>query len=213
MTGSYVYFCLPITPNDQTTRTGIEASGRETRSGVRVFALSHFLTILTPLQDRLHPRLGVLYWRFCVNYGRRLLSSRTYFQLLCTKMLKFSVDNPAQVHTSVRSVRLSGPYHHTCRTQPLRLQQTYNLDIVTGTRYRSASSPKISGAAPGGVHGWDLKRKLVSRGANFLADTVLNPGVSDLTGSFRSVVIHTANFACIEILVLLGYTRNTYCNG
>lgn len=38
---------------------------------------------------------------------------------------------------------------------------------------------------PGGVHGWDLKRKFVSRGANFLADTVLNPGVSDLTGSFR----------------------------
>jgi len=43
----------------------------------------------------------------------------------------------------------------------------------------------MSGTAPGGVHGWDLKRKLVSRGANFLADTVLNPGVSDLTGSFR----------------------------
>jgi dolichol-phosphate mannosyltransferase len=37
------------------------------------------------------------------------------------------------------------------------------------------------------VHGWDLRRKLVSKGANFLAATVLNPGVSDLTGSFRSV--------------------------
>ena len=35
------------------------------------------------------------------------------------------------------------------------------------------------------MHGWDLKRKLVSRGANFLASTVLAPGVSDLTGSFR----------------------------
>lgn len=35
------------------------------------------------------------------------------------------------------------------------------------------------------MYGWDLKRKLVSRGANFLADTVLSPGVSDLTGSFR----------------------------
>ena len=30
-----------------------------------------------------------------------------------------------------------------------------------------------------------LKRKFVSRGANFLADTMHNPGVSDLTGSFR----------------------------
>lgn len=48
-------------------------------------------------------------------------------------------------------------------------------DIVTGTRY----------AQDGGVYGWDLKRKLVSRGANLFADTVLRPGVSDLTGSFR----------------------------
>jgi dolichol-phosphate mannosyltransferase len=47
------------------------------------------------------------------------------------------------------------------------------------------STPYLADATPGGVHGWDLRRKLVSRGANFLADTVLNPGVSDLTGSFR----------------------------
>ena len=46
----------------------------------------------------------------------------------------------------------------------------------------------MSGTEPGGVHGWDLKRKFVSRGANFLADTVLSPGVSDLTGSFRYAV-------------------------
>ncbi|KAH7061742.1 hypothetical protein BKA62DRAFT_779933 [Auriculariales sp. MPI-PUGE-AT-0066] len=69
----------------------------------------------------------------------------------------------------------------------IRLQKEHNLDIVTGTRYRSKPTPALSGASvePGGVHGWDLKRKLVSRGANFLADTVLSPGVSDLTGSFR----------------------------
>lgn len=47
--------------------------------------------------------------------------------------------------------------------------------IVTGTRYRRG----------GGVVGWDLFRKLTSRTANFLADFLLNPGVSDLTGSFR----------------------------
>lgn len=47
--------------------------------------------------------------------------------------------------------------------------------IVTGTRY----------AKGGGVHGWDLKRKITSKGANILADMLLNPGVSDLTGSFR----------------------------
>ena len=54
-------------------------------------------------------------------------------------------------------------------------QKEGDYDIVTGTRY----------AGNGGVYGWDLKRKLVSRGANLFADTVLRPGVSDLTGSFR----------------------------
>lgn len=54
-------------------------------------------------------------------------------------------------------------------------QKEGNYDIVTGTRY----------AGNGGVYGWDLRRKLTSRGANFLASTLLRPGVSDLTGSFR----------------------------
>lgn len=54
-------------------------------------------------------------------------------------------------------------------------QKQGNYDIVTGTRYRGN----------GGVYGWDLKRKLVSRGANFLASTLLRPRVSDLTGSYR----------------------------
>ena len=56
-----------------------------------------------------------------------------------------------------------------------RKQLETNADIVTGTRY-------IKG---GGVHGWDLRRKLTSRGANVLAHTLLWPRVSDLTGSFR----------------------------
>lgn len=43
----------------------------------------------------------------------------------------------------------------------------------------------ISYAKNGGVYGWPLKRKLTSKVANYLAQTLLNPGVSDLTGSFR----------------------------
>ncbi|KAH3875497.1 dolichol-phosphate mannosyltransferase subunit 1-like [Dreissena polymorpha] len=54
-------------------------------------------------------------------------------------------------------------------------QKQGNLDIVTGTRY----------SGNGGVFGWDFKRKLVSRGANFLTQVLLRPGCSDLTGSFR----------------------------
>ncbi|PRW33931.1 putative dolichol-phosphate mannosyltransferase [Chlorella sorokiniana] len=57
----------------------------------------------------------------------------------------------------------------------VKKQQQTGCDIVTGTRYR----------AGGGVFGWNFKRKLTSRGANLLAQTLLQPGVSDLTGSFR----------------------------
>ncbi len=66
-------------------------------------------------------------------------------------------------------------HHPKFIAEMIAKQKEEDYDIVTGTRY----------AGDGGVYGWDLKRKLVSRGANLFADTVLRPGVSDLTGSFR----------------------------
>ncbi|KAK7748780.1 dolichol-P-mannose synthesis [Cytospora paraplurivora] len=66
-------------------------------------------------------------------------------------------------------------HHPKFIPQMIALQKEHDYDIVTGTRY----------APGGGVFGWDLKRKLTSKGANIFADTVLRPGVSDLTGSFR----------------------------
>lgn len=57
----------------------------------------------------------------------------------------------------------------------IKKQKEGNCDVVSGTRYDLG----------GGVHGWDLKRKLISRGANYLAQVLLRPGASDLTGSFR----------------------------
>lgn len=54
-------------------------------------------------------------------------------------------------------------------------QKAQNLDVVSGTRY----------VGSGGVYGWDLKRKVISRGANFVTQILLRPGASDLTGSFR----------------------------
>ena len=45
----------------------------------------------------------------------------------------------------------------------IQIQKKGGYDIVTGTRY----------AGNGGVYGWDLKRKIVSRGANLVADTAL----------------------------------------
>ena len=63
--------------------------------------------------------------------------------------------------------------------------------MVTGTRYVGC----------GGVYGWDLKRKAVSRGANLLTQILLRPGVSDLTGSFRlykKKVLQTLVDSCVS---------------
>lgn len=66
-------------------------------------------------------------------------------------------------------------HHPKFIPQMIATQQSGDYDIVTGTRY----------APGGGVYGWDLRRRLTSKGANIFADTVLRPGISDLTGSFR----------------------------
>lgn len=66
-------------------------------------------------------------------------------------------------------------HHPKFIKQMVAKMEANKVEIVTGTRY----------AHGGGVYGWDLRRKLTSKGANFLADFLLNPGVSDLTGSFR----------------------------
>ena len=54
-------------------------------------------------------------------------------------------------------------------------QKATACDIVSGTRY----------ARGGGVAGWSLPRKVISRGANLIASFLLGMSVSDLTGSFR----------------------------
>lgn len=66
-------------------------------------------------------------------------------------------------------------HHPKFIAQMIKKQQEKNYDVVTGTRY-------VQG---GGVWGWDLRRKITSRVANYLADFLLGLQVSDLTGSFR----------------------------
>jgi dolichol-phosphate mannosyltransferase len=67
-------------------------------------------------------------------------------------------------------------HHPKFIPEMIHVQAAKDYDIVTGSRYSGEG---------GGVYGWDLKRKFVSKGANIFADTMLRPGVSDLTGSFR----------------------------
>lgn len=81
----------------------------------------------------------------------------------------------------------------------IKIQKQTNCDIVTGTRYRSRDG------LLGGVYGWDAKRKLTSQGANILADFLLNPGVSDLTGSYR-LYKKEALMTVIEKTESKGYT-------
>nr|ACV67264.1 dolichyl-phosphate mannosyltransferase polypeptide 1-like protein [Brachionus manjavacas] len=66
-------------------------------------------------------------------------------------------------------------HHPKFIKQFIKHQKEKDYDIVTGTRY----------AGDGGVHGWNLKRKAISRTANYITQVLLRPGVSDLTGSFR----------------------------
>jgi dolichol-phosphate mannosyltransferase len=51
-------------------------------------------------------------------------------------------------------------HHPKFIPEMIRVQATNNYDIVTGTRYAGNN---------GGVYGWDLKRKLISKGANMWA--------------------------------------------
>lgn len=67
-------------------------------------------------------------------------------------------------------------HHPKFIPQMILVMNANDHDIVSGTRYRKG----------GGVAGWDLKRKITSKGANFLASSLLDPGcATDLTGSFR----------------------------
>ena len=73
-------------------------------------------------------------------------------------------------------------HHPKFIPQFLKKKAKENANVVCGTRY-------VEG---GGVSGWDLKRKITSRGANFLASFLLLSSpfgqgvhISDLTGSFR----------------------------
>ena len=92
----------------------------------------------------------------------------------------------------------------------IQKQKETNADIVTGTRYNLG----------GGVYGWNPIRKIISRGANFLASFFLNPGVSDLTGSYRLYKkstflnliknIKNSGYACqMEIIIRAIYSGYT----
>merc|ERR1712150_300897 len=67
-----------------------------------------------------------------------------------------------------------------------------DFDVVSGARY---------GGRDAGVFGWDLERKMVSRGANYVTQVLLGPNASDLAGSFRlcrKSVLNTLVESCVS---------------
>eukprot|EP00003_Mantamonas_plastica_P033063 TRINITY_DN928_c2_g1_i1.p1 TRINITY_DN928_c2_g1~~TRINITY_DN928_c2_g1_i1.p1 ORF type:complete len:245 (-),score=64.05 TRINITY_DN928_c2_g1_i1:55-789(-) len=66
-------------------------------------------------------------------------------------------------------------HHPKFIKQFIAKQRKGDCDIVSGTRYM----------ANGGVFGWNFMRKLTSKVANVIAQELLAPKASDLTGSFR----------------------------
>ena len=73
-------------------------------------------------------------------------------------------------------------------------QKSNNYDIVSGTRYDLG----------GGVYGWDLKRKFISRTANYIAQILLRPRATDLTGSFRLYKKDVLQ-ECVQHVISKGY--------
>jgi len=70
-------------------------------------------------------------------------------------------------------------------------QKEGNCDVVSGTRYDLG----------GGVNGWDLKRKIISRTANYITQVLLRPNATDLTGSFRlykKTVLESLVASCVS---------------
>uniref|UniRef100_A0A287D4W7 Dolichol-phosphate mannosyltransferase subunit 1 n=1 Tax=Ictidomys tridecemlineatus TaxID=43179 RepID=A0A287D4W7_ICTTR len=82
---------------------------------------------------------------------------------------------PRENKLGLGTAYIHGMEHATGNYIVIMGQKEGNFDIVSGTRYKGN----------GGVYGWDLKRKIISRGANFITQVLLRLGTPDLTGSFR----------------------------
>jgi dolichol-phosphate mannosyltransferase len=74
-----------------------------------------------------------------------------------------------------RVLQMDADFSHDPASLPALLAQSESHELVIGSRY-------IPG---GGTCGWSLKRRLLSRGANALARTLLRLPLHDCTGGFR----------------------------
>ncbi|KAK6036026.1 hypothetical protein COOONC_26469 [Cooperia oncophora] len=154
-------------------KTGLQRAGSKKARDKKVFRLTYMVpeyTVLLPTYNE-RENLPICIWLLekylkGISYERRKLGPGDTHILHAINTLEGNFIILMDADLS---------HHPKFIPEMIELQKKENLDIVTGTRY----------AMSGGVYGWDIKRKTMSKGANFLAQFLLNPGVSDLTGSFR----------------------------
>lgn len=108
------------------------------------------------------------------GYGKRLfLIVRECKQGLGTAYLKgfqWGLGHDYQL-----IVEMDADFSHDPIYLPKMIQETDQYDCIVGSRY----------VAGGGVRGWGLLRKMISRGGSFYARIILGIPVQDLTGGFN----------------------------
>ncbi len=72
-------------------------------------------------------------------------------------------------------LEMDADFSHNPAYVPELISRASGADLVIGSRY----------VAGGGTHGWGAHRKLLSKGANLFAQTMLNLSVHDCTAGFR----------------------------
>lgn len=72
-------------------------------------------------------------------------------------------------------LQMDADFSHDPKFLPDIIAASHSADLVLGSRY----------VAGGGTENWSLRRRLLSRGGNAYARTVLGLDIRDLTGGFR----------------------------
>ena len=88
-------------------------------------------------------------------------------------------------------MEMDADFSHDPADVPRLIRAADDADLVLGSRY-------VEG---GGVEGWELHRRLLSRGGCFYARTILGVPVRDLTGGFkcfRSAVLETIDLDDVQ---------------
>ena len=84
---------------------------------------------------------------------------------------------------------------HPADALPRFIQAAQTADVVLGSRWTEG----------GGVSGWPLKRKIISKGGSLYARTILGVGVKDLTGGFKCFHRKVLEQIDLNAVVTVGY--------